>query len=57
MRAASFLTRLSDGLNRIALAGAITAVMVHTAEGWQFQTGHTSSAGRPREGGDSTAVS
>ena len=31
MRAASFLTRLSDGLNRIALAGAITAVVVMAA--------------------------
>jgi len=47
---------LPDG-TRGGFAGAITAVIVHTAEGWQFQTGHTSSAGRPREGGDSTAVS
>lgn len=45
-----------DG-SRAGFAGAITAVMVHTDEGWQFQTGHTSSTGRPRGDADSTTAS
>jgi hypothetical protein len=47
---------MPDG-TRGGFAGAITAVMVHTAEGWQFQTGHTSSAGRPRGEADSVVAS
>lgn len=41
-----------DG-QRTGFAGAITAVMVHTTEGWVFQSGHTSSTATPR---DSVAV-
>jgi len=38
---------MRDGLSG-GFAGAVTAVVVHRAEGWQFLSGHTSSAGVPR---------
>lgn len=44
-----FAQKVEDSAGRVGgFAGAITAVVVHTPDGWVFRLGHTSSGGAPR---------